>query len=570
MRATRRRGGLTVRAIAGTHTVLLAMDLADPAGCLGFAIHRTDRSEAEAGWLRGMKTFAALVPDPPPGSDWSTAEHPVQSFQWGDYSAKPDHDYTYAVTALRGAPGALAPVATVEVSVRTEAEDDGVHGVWFNRGVAGSQAFARRFPGWVPDEVPDEGHPAMTWLSRGLGEAFLAFVAQAAGPGWGLRGAFYEFTWDAALHALRAAADRGADVRLVVHGRDRDPTGKDDDRTAATARAHVEQAGLAPLVTWRQVPPKSALQHNKFLVLTRDGVPVAVWTGSANLTIGAIYGHSNVGHVVRSRSVAAQFAKYWDDLAAGTPKAALQAIHAVTPPVAETVPPPPGITFVPSPRPGLSALHWYAALLAAVSSSAHLTGAFGLNRVFRDVLAQPRPGIPRTVLLDKRPMKPAERIPLEDPQVRLSTGSHLSAGPLAQWAQERLTGFNSHVEYVHLKVILLDPLGTDPVLLTGSANYSDASTRDNEEHTLVIRHGASRASSGRAVRRVADIYLTEYHRLFMHFVFRAMAQHVRVNDGTTDDAALHLEPTDSWTRRYYQPGSWRQTQRHFFAGTSPT
>ncbi|HEX2705576.1 MAG TPA: hypothetical protein VHM65_07450, partial [Candidatus Lustribacter sp.] len=184
MRATATRNGLRVHAIAGTHTVLLGLDLADPAGCLGFAIHRTDHTEDEAYWLRGMKTFASLVPHPPPGTDYSTAEHPVQGFQWGDYTAKPEHDYTYRVSAMGGAPGALVPTRTVSVRVRTEATDDGVHGVHFNRGVAGSQAFARAFPNGVPAD-PDESSPAMAWLSRGLGEAFRSFVAEAAGDGWG-------------------------------------------------------------------------------------------------------------------------------------------------------------------------------------------------------------------------------------------------------------------------------------------------------------------------------------------------------------------------------------------------
>src|SRR6478736_7219906 len=57
VRRRRRKQGLTVQAVAGTHTVLLGFDLDDPAGCLGFAIHRTDHTEGEARWLRGMKTF---------------------------------------------------------------------------------------------------------------------------------------------------------------------------------------------------------------------------------------------------------------------------------------------------------------------------------------------------------------------------------------------------------------------------------------------------------------------------------------------------------------------------------
>ena len=108
MRAAARGFGVMVNAIAGTHSVLLGLDLEDPAGCLGFGIQRTDHDEEETVWLRGMKTFHSLVPDPPPGSDWSTPDHPVQAFQWGDYAAKPGHEYTYLVTAFRGMPAAMS------------------------------------------------------------------------------------------------------------------------------------------------------------------------------------------------------------------------------------------------------------------------------------------------------------------------------------------------------------------------------------------------------------------------------------------------------------------------------
>ena len=558
-----------MQAVAGTHTVLLGFDLDDPAGCLGFAVHRTDHTEGEARWLRGMKTFESVVPDPPPGSDWPTDVHPVQGFQWGDYAAKPGHAYTYAVSAVGGAATALVVLATVSLEVRTEVEDDGEHGVWFNRGVAGSQAFSRQFAGWVPTSTPDETHPAMVWLSRGLGEALVGFIGEAVDADWSLRGALYEFTWGRALQAFGAARDRGADVRLVVHGRDRDAPGatgpENADRTAEQARAAAHANGIDDLVTWREAPVASALHHHKFIVLYHHGVPEAVWTGSTNLTLGAVYGHSNVGHLVRDRAVAKRFAVEWERLEAGMSSAALRAAHAADPAPARTVPVPGGVGPVFSPLTGTSLLDWYADVFDSAVASSHITGAFGLNQVFRDRLAVSRSPVTRTVLLEKVPPR-AQRIPRTDDHVRISTGSHLPGDPLQQWATERLTGFNDHVRYIHTKIVLVDPLGPDPTVLTGSANYSDASTTTNEENTLVIRAGRSRSASRRAVRRVADIYLTEYHRLFMHFAFRAMAQDRELNTGVSQ-WSRYLDETDHWTERYYVVGSWREAQRRLFSGS---
>jgi len=54
--------------------------------------------------------------------------------------------------------------------------------------------------------------------------------------------------------------------------------------------------------------------HNKFFVLTRNGAPEQVWTGSTNLSVNGIYGHSNNAHVIRSKKVAKAFKEYWERL----------------------------------------------------------------------------------------------------------------------------------------------------------------------------------------------------------------------------------------------------------------
>ena len=48
------------------------------------------------------------------------------------------------------------------------------------------------------------------------------------------------------------------------------------------------------------------------------------------------------------------------------------------------------------------------------------------------------------------------------------------------------------------------------MVISGSTNFSDASTKDNDENMLVIRGD----------KRVADIYLGEFMRLWRHYRFR--------------------------------------------------
>lgn len=81
-----------------------------------------------------------------------------------------------------------------------------------------------------------------------------------------------------------------------------------------------------------------------------------------------------------------------------------------------------------------------------------------------------------------------------------------------QRAAEQSAGslFESGVNFLHNKIMLLDPLGAVPTVISGSANYSESSTTKNDENTLVIKGDD----------RVADICFTEYMCLFDPFAFR--------------------------------------------------
>jgi phosphatidylserine/phosphatidylglycerophosphate/cardiolipin synthase-like enzyme len=97
---------------------------------------------------------------------------------------------------------------------------------------------------------------------------------------------------------------------------------------------------------------------------------------------------------------------------------------------------------------------------------------------------------------------------------RIAVGSVLGGDVLERWVRERtVPGLNGHVKYVPTMYLLIDPLDPAPLVITGSANFSDASTRDNDENLLVIRGDT----------RVADIHLGEFMRLFNHFYFRTAA-----------------------------------------------
>lgn len=142
MRAETRSDGFSVRAIAGTRVVLLAMNAREEQtrGLLGFAIARRNTPGGSIRWLNGFKAFRELVPDPARGQRFRTSQHPIQSFLWGFYAAEPGAVHHFVVRPLfRPAHGDLArlrPGPDLEISVTTESETAGKHSILFNRGAS--------------------------------------------------------------------------------------------------------------------------------------------------------------------------------------------------------------------------------------------------------------------------------------------------------------------------------------------------------------------------------------------------------------------------------------------------
>src|SRR5438270_321452 len=300
MRFDANADGVSVHAISGTYVVMLAMDATKEAkdGLLGFAIERTDKTENQQYWLQGMRTFKSVFPNPPEGALTSTHEHPIQDFLWSDFTAKPDHDYVYNIVPVRGHPKKLEHGTPVQIEVKTENESKGKHAVYFNRGVIGSQAYARKFHNADPQKLKgEEKTAAYTWLSRGLYEAMRDFVRQANGPRFGLRAAVYEFDYEPIIQEFGHALKKCHNVKIVYDARVKDGTDKNAlqmKQRVANVKKLLKKYGLTgkDVATPRTESP-NYIAHNKFIVLLENNKPVAVWTGSTNFTESGIYGQSN-------------------------------------------------------------------------------------------------------------------------------------------------------------------------------------------------------------------------------------------------------------------------------------
>jgi phosphatidylserine/phosphatidylglycerophosphate/cardiolipin synthase-like enzyme len=145
----------------------------------------------------------------------------------------------------------------------------------------------------------------------------------------------------------------------------------------------------------------------------------------------------------------------------------------------------------------------------------------------------------------------------QDKDVQVAIGSKLKGNESDRTLKEWLTNLNVHVRYVHTKYMLIDPLSEDPITITGSANFSNASTKNNDENMLIDRGDT----------RLADCYLSEFMRLFNHFYFRDVVNRMSAEPDTDQHSSTYLKSDNSWTVPYYQANSVKCKKRLLFRGS---
>jgi phosphatidylserine/phosphatidylglycerophosphate/cardiolipin synthase-like enzyme len=583
MRASASQDNLTLRVIAGTTNVILGMDLQEShrEGCLGFSIERTDLGtqdtpippgEQKPRWLPNMLRF----PSDPDSEKITTERAPLQKFRWGDYTTRPGRRYRYRVVARYGSPGKLTPALTADAGVAVEVttEDNRSPGtaVFFNRGAAASEAFLREFPNVTSEELLlGESAPAKAarvWLSRGLEEALLAYLAKATDASFVLHAAIYEFQKPSLLAGLRAALEeRGVDVQVVYHHRQKSRGGKPDpkDKTAGENDGAIKAAGLTAICTPRQADPQGAIMHDKFVVLLKKNgegelEPQAVWTGSTNWTDGGIYGQLNVGHAIYEPEIAALYEQCFQLLRSDPSAADLKKALGKLTPVPKELPAEHRTRVIFSPQSNLGMIDLYASFCSN-ARCLMVCAPFELHETIRTAFEGKSAGTLHYLLLDQKKAlgKPEEvEVQEADPRNTIAVATTLPSA-LHDFQGELLEGKESFLHsgiHIHSKIILADPFGSDPILATGSANYSTNSTTSNDSNTLVIRGNLP----------VTDIYVTEFMRMFEHYHFRAAVAKAEKEQGKKAEP-LALKETDEWSLPYYVPGSNDELDRRMFAGT---
>lgn len=533
----------TVNVVAGTSAILFSIDMEEEAtkGLLGFYIHKLNLDTGKDYDVMSIKHFKGAKP----GEDgrYSTKFHPWQSFLWEDFYVQERANYEYHFRAVSGKPGALIYSDPVTVSVTVPTWADGKHEVYFNRGVAGSQAYAREFGNERPDSMSEEKkEKALKWLSRGLKEALLGFIGKAKSDKWGLRCCFYEFVYPEVLEALKLADEAGADVKIIYDSRGR---AEENDRA-------IKDAGLKRTLLIRRAEDPKYIQHNKYMVLLKNGEPHAVWTGSTNITEKAIFGHCNVGHIIKDAAIAGKYLTHWNSLKKDPASAIIKEQNLTHQPDIEEIEEGTHVFF--SPRPTKKVLKLYSSLIQQSTQLVCGMFPFSFNKGIKDAITADTEYL-KYIIMDRKDKNTT--LVTKDFDNVIVYGTKLDSA-LYEWAQEKSSGeiFYNGTNYIHNKVILVDPLSDMPIVISGSANFSNNSVSNNDENTLVIKGDLE----------LADQYFTEFARIFNHYSVRQDIKKLNPDDAATGKNPTELRTKSSqWVPSFFKPTALKYKRRAMFS-----
>ena len=111
--------------------------------------------------------------------------------------------------------------------------------------------------------------------------------------------------------------------------------------------------------------------------------------------------------------------------------------------------------------------------------------------------------------------------------------------------REELKKLDRAFAMVHSKVILVDPLGMNPMVLTGSHNLGPKASKTNDENLLVVRDAPGLAAA----------YTTNIMAIYNQYRWRFRRQLQPPNKRWKG-----LKDNDIWQRNYLTPGSSPDTQ----------
>jgi phosphatidylserine/phosphatidylglycerophosphate/cardiolipin synthase-like enzyme len=529
--------------------------------CRGFALLRRRNGLEEV-----VSTWVGFVDQPhKEGERRASTNWPIQKYQWTDYMANTGDKLQYRVLPMIGPDkDNLRPDAnsasdwTGEIALSHQVAPK--IEAYFNRGIVAAQWVSRRLGVTDDDlkskklraviETPDD--PFRHYLFGPLGKRLLELLGAAAKEKREVYAALYELH-DEQLETAFEKLGKLAHVVLAngsvkqVHGDQ-----NSDARNRLRGKIDLHDRMISP----------DALGHNKFLVICdAQKKPRWVWTGSQNWTMTGLCTQANNSLLIDDFNLAKEYRQQWEllkDAADDTPDALKHSNTTARDP--DFAPSAVRVWFTPTM--GQVDLKEARKIIAG-AKQAILFLMFNpgpKDTLLNEIIATARAGSSGKYLyihgaINQDPSTTSTPVELFESENSEKADYEVvlpaAIDKTTDWFRRELKQLPGTFAMVHSKVVLVDPFGAHPVLLTGSHNLGPKASGTNDENLLIIRD----------VPGLAAAYASNIMAIYNQYRWRFRRQ-----TQPKTKQWKGLEDGDSWQKGYLKPGSTALREMNFWVG----
>ncbi|WP_250634300.1 phospholipase D-like domain-containing protein [Pinirhizobacter soli] len=536
--------------------------------CWGFAIEKEMKDEKKGVVRTTLDNRMGFERDKPRiGEHRPSTQWPFQRFWWADFTANVGQTVRYRVIPMAHTGGKLQALMSdasdwTDWATLSGGTQDGMSS-FFNRGMLISQFMSRYLEDLrvkqgltttrealtaFKDSLKNHEEPIRIFLSGELRLALLDLLQTASRKKQHVYAALYELDDDELVSALCALGARAHVVLANGSIQAKKGEGAANARRRdqnKEARARLEKAKVD--LHGRFISP-GALGHNKFLVIADSkNKPMAVWTGSTNWTGTGLCTQTNNGFLVKDGEAAAQYRDQWIRLRDAKNEFPASLVDANNLPAEFSVGKSKGRIWFSRTTKQVD--------LAAINDVLNNAKEGVLFLMFQPGNQGPL-GTIRTLqngrkrlyikgVVSTLPKNDESQVTVKAVNSSKSVSSTLDvvqpqgAHPFANWAatvkrNEFLTKQGGVIGFaiIHSKLIVVDPF-TNPVVITGSHNFSANASKKNDENFVIIEGNKELAM------HYASHILSVYH----HYRWQA---YVNNRQAKGSSPTGYLQEIDAW------------------------
>src|SRR4029077_9365880 len=572
-------GDLTLKLWRGERMCLVGMDVDDPADdMVGFAIEVKAPGASSFVPLNNRLAFSYAKPikQAVTGGRWySSLEAPFQKFRWIHFPDDPKSgDYAYRVTQMHmPRDGQLVKGTSGTTPVTLDADIyDNFLDVGFTRNFASSQAYVDRYgnnPNIIPVK-PDQGlkfkkvsGDVYQWLGfEGYELIFQLLKEVESDPSLSLDVFAYDLNEPDFVAALEKLKKR---VRIVI-----DNSGSHAPATSAESQAAKRLQASAGAENVKRMK-FIKLQHNKVLIVKKNGQPQKVLFGSTNFSFRGLYIQANNALVVYAPEAAQLFENVFQ-LAfdnAGKPAKNWFESNAISKKwQSVTVAGKPALQFCFSPHANSDlSMTPVGKAIAGAKSSVFFSIAF----LYQTKSGPARQAIDKLMKTDVFSYgisdKPGNlQVFKPDKSIGLVDFAYLAKTTPQPFASEWSGGAGIHQ---HDKFVVTDFNLPSAQVFTGSSNLAPSGEEGNGDNLVMIQD-----------QKIATSYAIEALRIFDHLHFRVRMQNAlgpkkgkgsskkttqQQKDQLTLQKPTAISGKPAWFAGYYEKDSQKEDDRKLFS-----